>query len=248
MMQKKLVNLFVLLFCVNQSVYALPRGFVYLSDVDPTILQEMRYAGYHNFIGKPLNGYDSGVCILTQEAAFALRRIQQSLSRYSLSLKVYDCYRPVSAVMEFVAWSRDAGSQAMKLEFYPHVNKADVFKLGYVAMRSGHSRGSTVDLTIVTLPPQKQPQYHSGDYLVSCEAPVGKRFHDNSIDMGTGFDCLDATAHVFNKHVSVTALNHRMRLRNIMTENGFEPYDKEWWHFTFQPEPFPGTYFGFAVR
>ncbi|VVC75681.1 D-alanyl-D-alanine dipeptidase [Aquicella siphonis] len=243
----KIFRFLLFLFCGIQLVYALPPGFVYLSAVDSEIMQEMRYAGYHNFIGRPVSGYKSKVCILTRQAANALRSAQRELSRYSLSLKVYDCYRPVKAVEDFVVWSRDKSDQKMKLEFYPHVNKADVFKLGYVALRSGHSRGSTVDLTIVSIPAAHQPAYHPGVPLVSCDAPPGKRFPDNTMDMGTGFDCLDPAAHAMNREISAVAFRNRMLLRKVMIANGFEPYENEWWHFTFRPEPYPDTYFNFDV-
>ncbi|MBX3709231.1 MAG: M15 family metallopeptidase [Gammaproteobacteria bacterium] len=237
-----------LFFLLIDLAYALPQGFVYLSEVDPTILQEMRYAGYHNFIGRPVKGYGSDVCILTKPAADALVAIQKKLLHSSLSLKVYDCYRPTTAVTDFIAWSKESVHQEMKQEFYPHINKADVFRLGYVAKKSGHSRGSTVDLTIVPMPAPLQAKYYKGQKLVACTAPYMQRFRDNSIDMGTGFDCLDKVAHAFSNNIHGIAYQNRIRLRQIMLEHGFEPYTYEWWHFTLKEEPYPDSYFSFDVK
>ncbi len=226
----------------------LPPGFVYLKDIDPSIIQDIRYAGYHNFIGHPISGYKAAECILTRPAATALARVQQSLRPYSLSLKVYDCYRPQLAVNEFINWSRLPALQQMKAEFYPRVNKADFFKLGYVASKSGHSRGSTVDLTLVALPLAKQEQYFPGQKLRSCFAPYTQRFNDGSIDMGTSFDCLDPTAHFANPAIHGKAAQNRSFLKSMMEKQRFAPYAIEWWHFTLQDEPFPDTYFSFPVQ
>ena len=226
----------------------LPQGFVYLNDIDPSIIQDMRYAGYHNFIGHPISGYKAAECILTRPAAIALSRVQQSLKSFSLSLKVYDCYRPQLAVNEFIAWSQQPALQQMKAEFYPRVNKADFFKLGYVASKSGHSRGSTIDLTLVTLPLAKQEHYVPGQKLRSCFAPYAERFQDGSIDMGTGFDCLDPTAHFANPTIQGKAMQNRLLLKSLMQRQGFAPYPIEWWHFTLKDESFPDTYFSFPIR
>jgi len=225
-------------------VYAQP-GFVYLQDVDPSILQDMRYAGYHNFVGRPITGYQKAQCVLTEQAAQALRAVQTDLKKQGLTLKVYDCYRPQQAVNDFITWSQQANQQQMKAEFYPRVNKADFFDLGYVAKKSGHTRGSTVDLTIVAIPVKKEPKYHVGQPLVSCFAE--KRFADNSIEMGTGYDCMDELAHGNNLSVSKTAYQNRQFLRLEMEKYGFIPYENEWWHFTLKNEPYPDTYFDFIV-
>lgn len=240
--------IFFLVFLQTQLLYALPPGFVYLRDMDASILQEMRYAGNHNFVGHPLEGYEKGVCILTKPAALALARVQKQLKAFSLTLKVYDCYRPVRAVTEFERWSSNTTHYEMKNEFYPHVNKADLFKLGYIAKNSGHSRGSTIDVTLVAMPVKKQAHYHKGQKLISCTAPFSQRFKDNSLDMGTGYDCLDTRSHTDNKEVSLLAQRHRKIFQELMTVNGFVPYEKEWWHFSLKNEPFPQTYFNFVVR
>ena len=227
---------------------ALPTGFVYLKDVDPSILQDIRYAGYHNFMGRPVKGYDAKECILTKPAAIALAKVQADLLKSNLSLKVYDCYRPQQAVNDFVAWSRQPKEAKMKQEFYPRVAKDHLFSDGYIAAKSGHSRGSTMDLTIVPIPTPQQANYHRGQKLVACFAPYHNRYRDNSIDMGTGFDCADTTAYPSSKNVSLVAYQHRQLLRHIMQKYGFQPYDKEWWHFTLKNEPFKNTYFNFPIK
>jgi D-alanyl-D-alanine dipeptidase len=226
----------------------LPGEFVYLRTVDPSIQQDIRYAGYHNFIGRPIKGYEAAECILTKPAAEALHQIQMELKETSLSLKVYDCYRPQMAVADFIAWSKLPDQQQMKAEFYPRVNKADFFKLGYVAAKSGHTRGSTMDLTIVPIPTTKQENYQSGQKLTACFADYGQRFQDNSIDMGTGFDCMDILAHNDNENIDPVAYQNRLLLRYLMEKHGFSAYEPEWWHFTLKNEPYPKTYFNFAVR
>lgn len=238
------------LICLLSTAFAsdLPQGFVYLKTIDPSILQDIRYAGYHNFMGRPIEGYEASECILTLQAANALKAVQTELQKFSLSLKVYDCYRPQMAVNNFITWSKDPKEQQMKSEFYPRVNKADFFKLGYVAEKSGHTRGSTVDLTIVFTPTPEQAKYRPGQKLVSCFSDAEKRFQDNMIDMGTGYDCLDETAHVNNQTISATAYENRQRLRTVMEKFGFIPYDNEWWHFTLKREPYPNTYFNFKVQ
>jgi len=228
-------------------VYALQPGFVYLRDVDPSVLQDIRYAGNHNFIGRPIKGYKAEECILTVQAAQALTKIQTELKQSGYSLKVYDCYRPTMAVSNFIEWSRNPKDQMMKAEFYPRIDKKDFFRLGYVRERSGHSRGSTVDLTIVALPARPQAAYSPGDKLVACFAPLHSRYRDNSIDMGTGFDCMDVRSAPFDTVISATAQANRRLLREIMLKYGFYHSETEWWHFTLKEEPYPNTYFNFPV-
>jgi zinc D-Ala-D-Ala dipeptidase len=236
------------LFILATSLYALPPRFVYLHEQDPSILQDIRYAGSHNFVGRPLEGYTAKKCILTQAAALALSQVQKQLRSFSLTLKVYDCYRPLSAVNDLISWSEEQSQQGMKAEFYPRAAKADFFHLGYVAKRSGHSRGSTIDLTLVPLHVPSEPAYHPGQKLAACTAPLSMRYQDNSIDMGTGYDCLDAKASISNNHITKAAEQHRFLLRSIMIEHGFIPYDKEWWHFSLKNEPYPSQYFNFLIQ
>jgi D-alanyl-D-alanine dipeptidase len=220
---------------------AIPAGFV---EVDRTILHDMRYATNYNFVGRRIDGYRDPVCILHRRAARALMRVQARVTEQGYTLKVYDCYRPQRAVDHFVRWSEN-GSQRMKREFYPRVDKSRVFDLGYIARRSGHSRGSTVDLTLVKLPAKAQPEWSREEFgLVRCTAPR-RGYPDNSINMGTSYDCFDTRSHTYNSRGRVRA--NRLRLRRAMEREGFAPYDNEWWHFTLRNERYPGRYFDFPV-
>jgi D-alanyl-D-alanine dipeptidase len=224
-----------------------PAGFVSLKAEVPSITVETRYLTDHNFIGRPIKGYLDQLCIVTRETAEALLEAQERVRRKGYTLKVYDCYRPQRAVDDFVAWGKRLKDQRMKAEFYPRVDKRDVFKDGYIATKSGHSRGSTVDLTLVRRPPARQERYHRGDRLRDCAAPRAKRFRDNSIDMGTGYDCFDTASHPFSPHVTRKQRAHRMILRRAMLAAGFKGLNTEWWHFTLRGERFPERYFDFPV-
>lgn len=243
-----LILALTLLFPAIIFAAPLAKGFVYLKDVDPGILQDIRYAGYHNAVGRPIKGYYARECILTRQAADALVKVQAALLKSSLSLKVYDCYRPQRAVNDFVAWSKQPNDTTMKDEFYPRVPKNRLFPLGYLAAKSGHSRGSTVDLTIVPVPTPQAANYHRGQPLVECFAAYHDRYRDNSIDMGTSFDCLDSMSHGLNPRVPLIAYQNQKMLRHIMQKYGFIPYKNEWWHFTLKNEPYPNTYFNFPIR
>jgi D-alanyl-D-alanine dipeptidase len=224
-----------------------PADFVSLATVDPTILLDIRYATAHNFTGDPVDGYRSPMCLLTRQAADALSRAQRRFLDDGYTLKVYDCYRPQRAVDDFVAWAGNLADQRMMAEFYPRVDKTRLFADGYIADRSGHSRGSTVDLTLVALPPPQPPPYTPGQPLVDCAAPQPERFADNTIDMGTGYDCFDTLAHTLDPRVQGVQRENRLRLKDGLEQQGFENYDNEWWHFTFKPETYPDTYFDFLV-
>ncbi|MFE0193934.1 M15 family metallopeptidase [Streptomyces sp. NPDC058989] len=227
---------------------ALPKGFVALREVDPTIIQEMRYVTPHNFVGVPVDGYRRPTCLLTRDAARALHRAQLSFLKRGLSLKVYDCYRPQRAVDHFVRWAKDLGDQRMKAEFYPRVDKTRLFDDGYIAAKSGHSRGSTLDVTLVRLPAVPTRPYVPGEPLTPCYGPRAGRFPDNSLDMGTGFDCFDTLAHTLDPRVRGRQLAHRLLLKKGLERAGFVNLPEEWWHYTFKPEPFPDTYFDFPVQ
>ncbi|MGW0467861.1 M15 family metallopeptidase [Streptomyces sp. NPDC003027] len=224
-----------------------PKEFVALSSVDRTIIQEMRYTTEHNFVGEPIDGYRQPLCILTRPAAEALHRAQVKLLTRGYSLKVYDCYRPQRAVDHFVRWAEDLDDERMKKEFYPLVEKDRLFADGYIAEKSGHSRGSTVDLTIVKLPAEPTRPYVPGEPLVECYAPRSERFPDNSVDMGTGFDCFDTLSHTDDERIRGAQRANRQLLRSTLAEQGFVNLPEEWWHFTFKPEPFPSTFFDFPV-
>ncbi|KNB53169.1 M15 family metallopeptidase [Streptomyces caatingaensis] len=224
-----------------------PPEFVALRDVDPTIRQEMRYPTRHNFTGGRVDGYRQPLCILTRDAANALRRAQRSFLGRGYTLKVYDCYRPQRAVDHFVRWAEDLRDQRMKAEFYPRVDKTRLFDDGYIAARSGHSRGSTVDLTLVRLPALPTRPYIPGEPLKPCYAPQRDRFPDNSLDMGTGFDCFDTLSHTLDPRVTGEQRGNRLLLKDGLEKAGFRNLPEEWWHFTYRPETFPGTYFDFPV-
>ncbi|MFF5056019.1 M15 family metallopeptidase [Micromonospora sp. NPDC000663] len=222
-------------------------GFVVLTDVDRRIRTDIRYATAHNFVGRPIAGYTEPLCLLTRQAAEALRRAQDAALAGGHSLKVYDCYRPQPAVDDFVAWSKRPGEQQTKAEFYPDVAKDRLFADGYVGAPTAHSRGSTIDLTLVDEPAASQPPYRPGQPLVACTAPRGQRFEDNSIDMGTGFDCFDPRAHTADSRITGTPRENRLLLRRLMTDAGFVNYDREWWHYRLRDEPYPDTFFAAPV-
>ncbi|WP_407563441.1 M15 family metallopeptidase [Streptomyces sp. 184] len=225
-----------------------PKEFVALSDVDPTILHDIRYYTRHNFTGERIDGYRKPMCLLTGDAARMLKKAQREFRRDGYTLKVYDCYRPQRAVDQFVEWAEDLADQRMKDEFYPRVDKSRLFEDGYIAARSGHSRGSVVDLTLVKLPAGNTRPYEPGEPLVDCAAPWKERFPDNSIDMATGYDCFDTLSHTLDERVQGTQRANRLRLKEGLEAAGFVNYEYEWWHFGLANEPFPDTYFDFPVH
>jgi D-alanyl-D-alanine dipeptidase len=230
------------------GVNKIPESFVDIQKVIPDLLLDIRYYGPHNFVGEIVDGYNAGKCIITKEAAEALVGVQKDLEPYSLSLKIYDCYRPQRAVDHFVRWATEIENIKTKKEFYPTVDKRNLFKDGYIDSKSGHSRGSTVDLTIVPLPAPVQEQYSPGQELHACYLPAAKRFGDNSIDMGTGFDCFDELSHTANANIGRQQKINRLLLKSLMEKHGFRNYDKEWWHYTLKNEPYPDTYFNFVIE
>lgn len=223
-----------------------PSGFVPLHDVDPSIIEEIRYATPHNFTGDPVPGYDEPMCVVTRPLAEALHAAQQRFTAQGYSLKVYDCYRPRRADSRFVAWAKDVDDQRMKDEFYPGLDKSRLFADGYIAERSGHSRGSSVDLTLVRLPARPQRPYVPGEPLTSCTAE--QRFPDNGVDMATGYDCFDSLSHTDDPRVTGEARENRDLLRDVLTSVGLKNYAYEWWHFNLTSEPFPDQYFDFPVN
>ena len=201
-----------------------PAAFVDAAVVVPGLIAEMRYAGAHNFVGRPIDGYEAPRCLLTQAAAAALADVARDLAQRGLVLKVFDCYRPTRAVANFMRWARDLAAVAGKAEFYPEIDKRTLFRDGYIAPRSGHSRGSTVDLTLAR-----------GD-------------DGHELDMGTPFDFFSLRSWAADASISRAAQANRAVLAAAMRRRGFRPYVQEWWHFTFRHEPFPETYFDFPVR
>ncbi|MGX1306775.1 D-alanyl-D-alanine dipeptidase [Amorphus suaedae] len=218
----------------------LPDGFVHLADVAPTVRQEMRYAGPDNFIGAPVPGYEAPACILTRPAAEGLSRVQAGLKPKGYSLIVYDCYRPARAVAAFVDWTQsDAPGDRY---FYPEIDKARLIPDGYIADRSGHSRGSTVDLAIVPLTmPDKAPPARPE----RCDASSAS---STVIELGTDYDCFSPLSATASTEVSAEAQANRRILLEAMTAAGFRNLAEEWWHYTLRDEPFPDTYFEFDVE
>lgn len=222
-----LLSLFVpSLWAAKVPAEPLPKGFVHVDEVIPDVRVELRYATTHNFVGERIHGYQGGRAILTREAAQALARVQEELRRFGLGLKLFDAYRPQRAVDHFVAWAGDLKDVRTKGEFYPKVRKEDLFRDDYIAARSGHSRGSTVDLTIVPL-----------------DDPAARE-----LDMGSGFDLFGPESWPEYRAIPPEQRAHRLLLQSLMKKHGFRPYPKEWWHFTLENEPYPATYFDFPVR
>jgi D-alanyl-D-alanine dipeptidase len=253
----------------------MPKSFVYLRDIDPTILQDMRYAGPDNFVGRKVPGYEAPECVLARQAAQALKAVQADLRKQGFTLKVYDCYRPARAVKAFVNWAKLPDDPKAKATYYPALPKRSLFP-GYIATVSGHSRGSTVDLTIVALesPPvprsggdgakampgaesaSRSPSAQSPERAAAsgdaggarpCTAPEGVRAPDNSIDMGTAFDCFDVKANTHTGGLTEQQRANRAKLMEAMQRHGFKNYAKEWWHFTLANEPYPRTIFDFPI-
>lgn len=220
----KIRLLFFLLFTINIFAQKIPDGFVYLQDIEPTVKKELCYLTNNNFIGKPIDGYKNDCIIISKPAAKALKKIQKKLLKDGLSLKIYDAYRPQQAVDHFVRWAKVLNDTLMKKQYYPNVPKSELFNLGYIASKSGHTRGSTVDLTIV-------------------DVKTGKE-----LDMGSPYDFFGSISHPFYRRLTKEQKENRMLLRRMMVKNGFRPYDKEWWHFTLNKEPYPKTYFNFPVQ
>jgi D-alanyl-D-alanine dipeptidase len=213
----------------------LPEPLVYLRDIDPTIQQDMRYAGSDNFTGRPVPGYGAAECVLLREAAEALSRVQQDLLASKLSLKVYDCYRPRGAVRSFVAWVKEgetAPDDPLLKRFHPNMERSRLIADGYVAAVSQHSRGDTVDLTLVELPARPAPSFDRSASYGPCTGPASERAPDASVDMGTGYDCFDPLSHTAATGLTEKQARWRRILVQAMGREGFRNYRKEWWHFT----------------
>ncbi len=200
-------------------------GFVVLSDVVPDIIQEIRYYSTYNFVGDRIRGYEEPCALMTKEAAAALKEVADELREKGYRLKVFDAYRPQMAVDNFVEWAKDVNDTRMKKYFYPELNKDVLFPQGYIAENSGHSRGSTIDLTLFDMNTGKE------------------------VDMGGTFDYFGERSHPdFKGDLTRKQLANRKILRDAMLRHGFKPLDTEWWHFTLKNEPYPNTYFTFPVH
>lgn len=200
-----------------------PSGFVLLSDMVPGIIQEIRYYSTYNFIGDRIDGYEEPCALLTKDAARALKSVSNEMMVQGYRLKVFDAYRPVSAVKHFVLWGIEDRDVRMKEFFYPELEKQELFAKGYIAKKSSHSRGSTIDLTLLDMKTGKE------------------------LDMGSPFDLFSPVSHPDNRDITDEQYENRILLQTAMIRNGFKPIDCEWWHFTLEEEPFPDTYFEFPV-
>jgi D-alanyl-D-alanine dipeptidase len=219
--------------CASEaSGQALPGGFVYLRDVDPTIIQDIRYAGSNNFVGRPLAGYGAGECVVKRPAALALKNIQLELAKQKLSLKMFDCYRPARAVADMVAWSRNGKETAAERRYNPAFRKADLFRLGYIAAYSGHSTGKALDLTLADLTADNSTSFDPTKSYADCTAPAEARAPEGSVDMGTGFDCSDVKANTRAASITPAQRKWRDTLKAAMAKQGFVNYFREWWHFS----------------
>ena len=198
--------------------------FVVITEVAPNVLMDIRYYSTYNFIGDRIEGYEEPTALLTKEAAYALKKASDDAMEKGFRLKIFDAYRPQGAVDHFVRWAKNLDDTRMKGIFYPDYSKEELFPLGFIAEHSGHSRGSTVDLTLF-------------------DADDG-----TDVDMGSPFDYFGEISHSDYKELTGEQLDNRKLLRKIMTENGFIPLKEEWWHYTLKDEPYPDTYFSFPVK
>jgi len=222
-------------FAIGPAMAAggLPPGFVYLRDIDPTIVQDIRYAGSNNFVGHPLPGYTAPECVLRRDVAMALKQVQADLAASGRGLKVYDCYRPTQAVAAMVRWAYDRTVESPTKRFFPRVPKSSLFALGYLASVSRHSTGTAVDVTLIDGSDARTPLFDPSTSYGSCIAPVSQRAPDNSLDMGTGYDCLDTNSYTRSPAVNQAERERRALLVAAMAKRGFVNYFREWWHFAF---------------
>ena len=216
-------SIYLVLFFINYSCSNLPEGFVYINDLDNRINIDLRYSTENNFTGKVIDGYRSNKAIISAEAAMALIQVQNDLDQMNFSLKIFDAYRPQMSVNYFINWSNDPLDTINKSIYYPKIKKSELFPLGYIAERSGHSRGSTVDLTIVDNTTFKE------------------------LDMGTPYDFFGPESATNFIGITDKQRSNRLLLLETMTRNGFKNYSKEWWHYTLKEEPF-NDYFNFVIE
>ena len=213
----------ILIFYSTSFNNNLEAGFVYLNDIDDSIVVNLKYYSSENFTGQFVEGYHSNNAILTKESALALSNAQDDFNKLGYSLILYDAYRPQRAVNFFVQWSKNLNDTINKRVYYPNIKKSELFELGYIAYKSGHSRGSTVDVSLVEISTNKL------------------------LDMGTVFDYFGVESHTFFDDISEKQKSNRLILYEIMSNNGFKNYSKEWWHFTLKNEPYQ-KYFDFLIK
>lgn len=214
----------ILFFCGMKQKSTVPDSFVNVVKIIPDLNVELRYYSTNNFIGDTIEGYKANILYLTKNAANQLKLVQDELQKQNLCLKVYDGYRPQRSVNHFVRWAKQVEDTLKKAQFYPEIDKRNLFDEGYIATRSGHSRGSTLDLTIT-----------DGETGVP-------------LDMGSPFDFFGPKSWVDYSNITEGQKANRILLQTVMNKNGFRSYSKEWWHFTLRGEPFPDTYFDFEIK
>lgn len=257
MLVLRVFSLFMLLgglvsFDLSQAIseIAKSKGFVELSEIDPTIIISLRYITNENFVGKPVNAYKKPILLLTKQAAEALKKVQADVKKDGYCLVVYDAYRPQQAVNHFVEWGTDIVDNVKKESYYPRVDKDKVFELGYVANRSGHSRGSTVDLTLIE--DGKTVKNVTEVKRQLLDGFTINFLDDGTVDMGSSFDLFDAASHHENSLVPEKYKKLRTYLKNMMEKHGFKTISEEWWHYTLKNEPYPAnddnSYFNFPIE
>ena len=220
------MRIFIIVLCAFYYIFLnnnLEDGFVYLKDIDDSIIVDLKYYSSENFTGRFVDGYLANKAILTNEAGLALSNAQKDFNKLGYSLILYDAYRPQSAVDFFVRWSTNLNDTIFKNLYYPDIKKSNLFELGYIAYKSGHSRGSTIDVSLVDMTINKE------------------------IDMGTIFDYFGIESHTFYDNLTENQKANRLLLYEIMSNNGFQNYSKEWWHYTLKNEPFQ-KYFDFLIN
>jgi D-alanyl-D-alanine dipeptidase len=230
---RKLLPLVLSLLALPAAARELPGGFVYLRDIDSSIAQDMRYATYNNFTGRPLPGYNAAECILRRDVATALSKVQADLAKQQLSLKVYDCYRPRRAVAAMGRWANEKTREEPTKRFYPKTDRSQLFGRGYIAPQSAHSTGTAVDLTLVKLPIAPAAPFDRTAHYGACTGPAAERAPDNSLDMGTGYDCFDPKSFTRSGAISRGQMQERATLNDAMRRHGFVNYFREWWHFSY---------------
>ena len=225
----------------------LPNGFVYIEDINPSITINLRYFSKINFVGSVIDGYKANRGILTKEAALALNNAWKLLDNDGYNLVIYDAYRPQKAVDNFVRWSNNPNyDRLMKLLFYPYIDHDKSFEEGYIAAKSGHTRGSTIDLTIIKKDKNLDPLSYAARQL--ADGRIITFINDGTEDMGSSFDLFDTASWSASTLLNQTNQNNRAYLIDIMKQCGFKNYEQEWWHFTLLNEPFPDTYFNFDIQ
>jgi zinc D-Ala-D-Ala dipeptidase len=236
-MQRYLMKIVVIAAAIPAGIspvmaQVLPDGFVFLRDIDPTIIQDIRYATSNNFMGRPIAGYGAGECVVKREVGLRLKAVQQELAPQKLSLKMFDCYRPARAVADMVAWSKNGRETVAERRYNPAFSKVALFRLGYIATHSQHSTGAALDLTLVDLTADNSVKFDPAKDYADCTAPAAARAPEGSVDMGTGYDCSDPKGHTSAGSITPAQRRWRSRLVARMSGQGFVNYSKEWWHFS----------------